>query len=383
MKRYLVTLEPEGRYFFGDAHGYDDTYIVRSKKLPPLSTVLGTIRKTLLMQAKILSYRMVGSDVVEGLTSGKNKNDIEELIGDFDYNKKPGGSLGKIHSVSPVFVVRKPEMQLFFPLPLNWQIIDKVPVRREPDLQAGLTNNFGGSDSDTLVYLKDYVAKEGIACIWVEVSSWADLAAGKATPMHMVNYLTDEDIFVEHRHPGISRGGSKSNGRIEYIQSPTEQSYFQKVDFTLKDDVYCFGILADMEDDAALSAAGVEMGGDRSFFCLGLQEFNCNKNNELLKSLTNPAANLEKDSWYAVLSETNLNSFKTSDYLCLNNGKLEKQRRMVLPRNAGSSSLPYRMKLKGAVSRSLPAGTLIRTQKDIIITAKCNQAAGVDRFIKL
>lgn len=58
--QYLVTFDPESRFFFGAAHGYADTYLVRSQKIPPLSTVLGTIRKALLLQEKLLVYNSTG-----------------------------------------------------------------------------------------------------------------------------------------------------------------------------------------------------------------------------------------------------------------------------------------------------------------------------------
>ena len=122
--QYLVTFDPENRFFFGAAHGYADTYLVRSQKIPPLSTVLGTIRKALLLQEKLLVYQSTGKRAVEGIAAGKSVEDLKAVIGDFDYSKKQDGGLGKIKRISPVFLVCKEGMKIYYPLPLNWQCID-------------------------------------------------------------------------------------------------------------------------------------------------------------------------------------------------------------------------------------------------------------------
>ncbi len=382
--QYLVTFDPEGRFFFGTAHGYDDTYLVRSQKIPPLSTVLGTIRKALLLKEKLLIYKTIGGKAVEGIAPSKGVEDLETLIGDFDYVKKPDGGLGKIMSISPVFLVNKADKKVYYPLPLNWQCIDDQPVRRAI-ASEDILNNFAGGESNGFPYLDGYIAKCGLCRYWAKASDWVDIARGHASskPEDM-QLLTDEEIFVEHKHPGINRGGEMKNGRKEYTQSAQGQSYFQKIDYSFAADAFAFGVLLELDDAIQLPCGGVEMGGDRSFFNMTASKYPVIPQEGLLQSLVTPLSTLDAKSKYAVLSETNISSFYNNDFICLNGGELQLQRRMILSRNAPASGKPFRLKMKSGVRKSMPIGSIIITgDKETAITPGFSQAAGFDRFIKL
>ena len=382
--QYLVTFDPENRFFFGAAHGYADTYLVRSQKIPPLSTVLGTIRKALLLQEKLLVYQSTGKRAVEGIAAGKSVEDLKAVIGDFDYSKKQDGGLGKIKRISPVFLVCKEGMKIYYPLPLNWQCIDEIPVRREI-AHENILNNFAGGKSESFPYLNGYIAKCGLCRYWAEASVWKDIADGNTAPNSGgAQLLTDEDIFVEHKHPGIDRGGIMINGRKEYTQSAQGQSYFQKIDYSFSDDAFAFGVLLDLNDDTQIPDGGVEMGGDRSFFHMTSTQYPCIPKQGLLQSLVTPLTKLDANSRYAILSETNISSFRNQGFICLNGGELELLRRMVLQRNASVSAKPFRLRMKSGTYKSMPIGSIIITGgKETAITPGFSQAAGFDRFIKL
>lgn len=382
--QYLVTFDPESRFFFGAAHGYADTYLVRSQKIPPLSTVLGTIRKALLLQEKLLVYNSTGGKAVEEIAAGKSDKDLEAVIGDFDYSKKQDGGLGKIRRISPVFLVRKAGMKIYYPLPLNWQCIDEMPVRREI-ASKDILNNFAGGESKSFPYLKGYIAKCGLCRYWAEASVWKDIAVGNTAPnSDGAQLLTDEDIFIEHKHPGIDRGGKMINGRKEYTQSAQGQSYFQKIDYSFSDDAFAFGVLLDLNDDTHIPDGGVEMGGDRSFFHMTSTQYPGIPKQGLLQSLVTPLTKLDANSRYAILSETNISSFRNQGFICLNGGELELLRRMVLQRNASVSAKPFRLRMKSGTYKSMPIGSIIITGgKETAITPGFSQAAGFDRFIKL
>ncbi len=382
--KQLVTFTPDNRYFFGDSHGYEDSYIISSKLIPPISTVFGTLRKSILVQNGALElFRNSSGEIIE-----KAKNDdpleIQTEIGDFDYNVNPNGNLGKLNSVSPLFIKRISDGMCFYPIPINWQIDGKHVVRRSITLKKGLINNFNGSKSADFYQLDGYSAKLEISNIWVDMNNWCDLVRGSCPQYPIGNdCLIDNDIFVNHKHPGIGRNISQENSRRSFTQSVSDQSFFQKEDYSFKDAAFCFAMIVDVEG-CSLKDSGVFMGGDRSFFIMKATEYNNSFSNELIKNLLSPKSCLEKDGKYVVLSEINICSTSDKAWYCLNGGNLNKQRRLVLSKyQKQSDGSPFRMRLKGAVTRSIPIGSIIITTSEIQLKPGFNQNAGFDRLIKL
>lgn len=387
MKRLLLTFTPDNRFFFGDSHGYDDTYIISSKKIPPLSTILGTIRKSLLVQNKILSVYLDSSgNWVEGVDSGKDK-DIKTCIGDFDYNVKPSGGLGQIESISPVFIKRKSDGKLFYPLPCNWQVENKLVERRELLWKENEFNNFNGTTSKRFVLLEGYNPKLQPMTVWVEMGKWQQIVSGEKTQYPLgTDILTDNDFFEVHKHPGIRRSFTEADGRRTFTHKVSDQGFFQKEDFSFKSENFCFAVLVEVQDNTCIEDTGVLMGGDKSIFFMKSTEFSEKNLSAFWESLISPKQVLESDTIYAVLSETNISSLAVPDIYCVNKGRLEKQRRLVLGRNADyDSKLPYRLRMKGGVIRTAPIGSLIITTSEVEITSTSgvNPIVGFDRLIEI
>lgn len=385
--KQLVTFTPENRYFFGYTHSYDDSYIIKSRAVPPLSTILGTIRKAILDQKGILTLSKNNGKIVE---KANNVQDIIDSIGDFDYNTNPQGNLGLIKSISPVFLVRKSDTQFFYPIPLNWQEEGDKKVSRAIVKKEKVLNNFNGSACEVFFNMENYNVKSDLLEIWVNTNIWQDIATLESKILESdADFLIPEKIFVSQIHPGISRGIKQDDKRRKSVkQSSEEQNYFIKEDYSIKDNAYCFGVILDIEDNYfTLKNSGVFMGGDRSFFFMEVDNnVPIDDKNNFMSNFLEPKNTLEKDKVYIVLSETNLENLADGKLTSFNAGYLDLQRRMVLPRNPlpkSAPELPFRLKMKGAVMRSLPIGSILLINEEIKLTQNYNPKVGFDRYYLL
>ncbi|GEM_PF-1056480 len=385
--KQLVTFTPENRYFFGYTHSYDDSYIIKSRAVPPLSTILGTIRKAILDQKGILTLSKNNGKIVE---KANNVQDIIDSIGDFDYNTNPQGNLGLIKSISPVFLVRKSDTQFFYPIPLNWQEEGDKKVSRAIVKKEKVLNNFNGSACEVFFNMENYNVKSDLLEIWVNTNIWQDIATLESKILESdADFLIPEKIFVSQIHPGINRGIKQDDKRRKSVkQSSEEQNYFIKEDYSIKDNAYCFGVILDIEDNYfTLKNSGVFMGGDRSFFFMEVDNnVPIDDKNNFMSNFLEPKNTLEKDKVYIVLSETNLENLADGKLTSFNAGYLDLQRRMVLPRNPlpkSAPELPFRLKMKGAVMRSLPIGSILLINEEIKLTQNYNPKVGFDRYYLL
>ncbi len=396
--KQLVTFTPENRYFFGYTYSYEDSYLIKSRAVPPLSTILGTIRKAILDQNDILKISDYRGKIVE---KANNTKEIIDAIGDFDYNTNPNGDLGLIKSISPVFLVRKSDKKFFYPIPLNWQkeenkIVSRAIVKKENKIvsraivkKENILNNFNGSASKFFFNIKSYNSKSDLMEIWVNTNIWQDLATLESKILESgADVLYPEKIFISQIHPGINRGIKQDDDRRKSVtQSSEEQNYFIKEDYSIKDNAYCFGVILDFDDNnLALRNSGVFMGGDRSFFFMEVDNNVQIDATNFMSHFLEPKNTLDKDKVYIVLSETNLENLADGKLTSFNAGYLNLQRGMVLPRNPltnNSSELPFRLKMKGAVRRSLPIGSILLINEEIKLTQKYNPQAGFDRYYLL
>ena len=129
------------------------------------------------------------------------------------------------------------------------------------------------------------------------------------------------------------------------------------------------------------------MGGDRSFFFMEVDNnVPIDDKNNFMSNFLEPKNTLEKDKVYIVLSETNLENLADGKLTSFNAGYLDLQRRMVLPRNPlpkSAPELPFRLKMKGAVRRSLPIGSILLINEEIKLTQNYNPKVGFDRYYLL
>lgn len=383
MKTVLITFQPFSRYFFGDHHGFDDVYKVVSKKIPALSTVIGTIRHELLLQKGLIQY-MDGKELVDPIHEDK----LKQLIGEFLYDREPMGKLGCIESISPVMLAKvdSADPVLYYPLPMN---IQKKPKKEndKPTLQycpVALEekgqNNFSGNIREVRRYLKGYDYKSGYTRIWADLTQWEQLLRninGTQTA-----YLEDEAIFCSNDVVGIRRDREFQANQYVYKSKEDDKGFFLKTDYRFTSDTFRFAVLLDVQDNFDLQNASVLMGGEQTSFRMEIQEWTVSENNRLEKALLNPMHTLCAGRTYCVLSETNFDNLSELGWV-FNAGAIERTRRLVFKNNRDDNHQLDRFKIKGAVCRYLPIGSIIIPDKDIQIKPTYNQQVGYDRFIEI
>lgn len=179
-KEYFCTLKPLDMYFFGGERNFQFdsskndgkvNYYITSEEMPRQSTVLGTVRFSILQKNGLLNDIYYGDNAEhkEKILSANNakKNQQCELIGErgfslenTDYSVKT--SYGKLDSISPVFICKKigeDEYHRLIPTPLNHNKKEKPSKYCPLTMQEGFYTELG---NNTLLPT-DYAAKEGLA----------------------------------------------------------------------------------------------------------------------------------------------------------------------------------------------------------------------------
>ncbi|MCD4764630.1 MAG: hypothetical protein K8R28_11490 [Desulfobacterales bacterium] len=101
--KYLITLTPAGRFFFGGTSGFNDDFFVQSEKFPQPTTILGALRASLLIGSNMLLQHKRGRFVPKYKKSKAIKLTGTSRLNNFE--EKP--DLGVIKNISPVFLVKK------------------------------------------------------------------------------------------------------------------------------------------------------------------------------------------------------------------------------------------------------------------------------------
>lgn len=166
MARYLVTLNPLGSFFFGGERTLgmdgDENNIVRSMEFPQQTTILGMLRKELLIFAGIYKDDIFAY-------KGEEVKKKDKLIGKdgFKFQEDKELSFGSIKSISPVFIKFKDEILINTPMDHHQKEEDpkkEEEIKYEP-LTFGLacTCNYGEGDIEKKVFLpSNFDNKKGI-----------------------------------------------------------------------------------------------------------------------------------------------------------------------------------------------------------------------------
>lgn len=105
MTRYLIKLKPLTPFFFGGELTFNNglnekdekNYFAKSNRFPQQTTILGMLRKELLIQDELFKEKWADY-------SKENKAKMKELIGDKSFAVGKDLDFGKIDSISPVFI---------------------------------------------------------------------------------------------------------------------------------------------------------------------------------------------------------------------------------------------------------------------------------------
>ena len=253
-KKYLVTLTPHNKFFFGGEKtlGTDNqNYLVESRYFPQQTSVLGFIRYQLLVQSnddKIFKNNKIQDD-------GKAK----KLIGKSGFTIGNTTGYGKIKSLSPVFIVDKNAGnngdKFYFPGNKEYQtqkkyedncILKEENVFVEP---VKINNNQKQLETGKpLIKLEKYDPKFDLY----------DFLLNKKG-----DRKTYDEIFTEHKQVGI---------RKNYEGKTDEKAYFVQTYRKMKNG-YAFGFIVELDDFDLKSKEVVIFGGEQQAFKMEVTEF--------------------------------------------------------------------------------------------------------------
>ena len=239
---YLASLKPLGPFFFGGEITFGDmvneNYLVRSNLFPQQTTILGMLRKKLLMQKGYIHI----TDRGEILDIAK-KEEIESLIGpeSFDIGKT-GQDFGVIKKISPVFLckvnVSLREMSLFNIAPKD--------LGMEFKKSSGRSSRNKGS-KDFVPFMEGYDPKNGLGDLFTQVGY------GKSVK-------TDE-IFRPAEKIGITKG----KGEVQ-----EEKAFYKQTAYRL---INGFEFACIVDIDFNLEGGIVFMGADKSSFIMTVDDY--------------------------------------------------------------------------------------------------------------
>lgn len=241
MALYLLGLKPLGSFFFGGEVTFGDgeniNYLVKSNFFPQQTTILGMLRKEMLIQKGYLGM----TDKGEVLKA--NKKEIEMLIGpeSFDINKKDQ-DFGVINKISPVFLYKSDyswKKSFFSVAPKDFGLeFVKAPGRA----------CFNMNQKEHVPFMKNYEQKTGLAGFFIN-------GACEKIPL--------DSMFMPVERIGITKG---DKGTTE------EKGLYKQTAYRLKEG-FVFACIADL--DFSLQNSLVFMGGEKSAFKLSLHD--CDK----------------------------------------------------------------------------------------------------------
>jgi CRISPR-associated protein Cmr3 len=235
MCNYLITLRPIDPYFFGGQTTFGDgrnaNYLVKSEKLPQQTTLIGMLRKEILIQSNLFQ--------VDNKYSYEIKSAIKEKIGPSPFSIDGENDFGVLKAVSPIFITDG--INHYIPVPLDLGI--------EYSKHSGV---YGASDiaqdRQFFPFLSPYSAKTGLARGFL-----SDQGTGP---------FLDEQIFHAVEKVGIKKG--------EYGETQ-EKAYYKQTSYLLLGN---FRMAAIIDCEYSLGNALVEMGGERSTFQMMVEETN-------------------------------------------------------------------------------------------------------------
>jgi len=242
--RYLTRLKPLGPFFFGGEITFGEAenknYLVRSNLFPQQTTILGMLRKKLLIQEGYLKVTDKGEILDIG---GKQK--IESLIGpkSFDIRETEQG-FGVIKRISPVFLCKvdpsSKEMQLFNIAPKDLGMKFKKSSGRSM-LNKG--------SKDFVPFMEGYKSKKVLVDLFIKAG-------------------TDERIKVDEIFlPAEKIGITKGKGEVQ-----EEKAFYKQTAYRLING-FEFVCIVEIDSKPNMKGGFVFMGADKSAFIMTVEDY--------------------------------------------------------------------------------------------------------------
>lgn len=227
MSKYLIKLKPIDKFYFGsiDSFGKDNNndYVLFSNKFPQQTSVLGMLRKEVLIQSGLLK--------IDKNYSSEEKDKLEKVIGGKSFDMENENDFGKIKSISSTFIENN--NNFFIVTPKNHKVNEKKYSKMEIDTNKNKRIN---KSSVEIEFLKDYKAKDGLE------NSFTNISDGKI--------IKFDNIYKKITDIGIRK-------------NKDEKSFFKKMKYKFKKG-YTFAFNADI--DFELTDSIVQVGDKFSFF---------------------------------------------------------------------------------------------------------------------
>lgn len=266
MALYLLGLKPLGSFFFGGEVTFGDgeniNYLVKSNFFPQQTTVLGMLRKELLIQKGYLQI----TNKREILKA--DKTEVEALIGPESFDiTKADQDFGVINKISPVLLYKADsswKKSFFSVAPKDFGLeFVKVPGRA----------SFNLNQKEHVPFMKNYNPKKGLAEFLIN---------GVCEPIPL------GEMFMPVERIGITKG---DKGTTE------EKGLYKQTAYRLKES-FAFACIADIADSGfRLQDSLVFMGGERSAFKLTVNDWDKSFEDIFAASPDNKRAVLLSDAY--------------------------------------------------------------------------------------
>ena len=284
MSKYLITLTPTERFFFGgditfsysDQKSEYDSYIIRSNRFPQQTSLLGMLRFLILRNDK--------NAFDESKQEIKDRKQASDLIGAKSFRIGEHNDFGVIKSISPCFIQLKDNGE--------WTNMDIIPF------DESLSVDYSQNTSVTLNGLAfeipsmEYNPKEGIKRRFKYANS---------------KYKNVEDIFEEDLRNGIDR--DIKTGKTE------DAALFKQISYRFKEECR-FAFEADVERVELKQYSGqvVSVGGDSSQFIIEIFDIS---NHEATKTTKGGSVVLLSPSYIEDISSVRFAITETITFKCM------------------------------------------------------------------
>lgn len=263
MKNYFITLTPLESYFFGNEkefkRGKNDkkentSYIIRSNPIPQQTTILGMLRKQLL----VINPKIYKENIQD--YKHEDKENMISLIGkeSFDIKRKEAQDFGVIKGISQLFLCKEKAAGKENERKNKNNIYIKTPIDHNPKEKKKYKPFYFGSneeeDNVNVFVLEGYDAKEELYDGWMNIGNDEIIDADKI-------FKTDERVGIN-----------------QLAEEQSEDDYFKTIFYRLEKG-FKFGFVATIDTDkkwnTKLEKSIVYMGAKKSAFKLEIQE--CDK----------------------------------------------------------------------------------------------------------
>jgi len=227
MVTYLIKLTPLAPFFFGSEKTFGDkknqNYFAKSNPFPQQTTVLGMLRKEILIQSDHFKEN--------GTYTDSEKNEMKAFIGE-SFKLNGQNNFGKIKKLSPVFI----------------ECDNKFYVKMPLDIDMAYTTQKGCSflekQKEHIPFVKNYNPKIGL-------------------PNDFVSPHCDRKKFEVIFEEFVKVGNAKAKSEDD------EDKFFKQLFYTLSEDC-SFAFFAEL--DFELNPAVVFMGADNSSFRMKVEQ---------------------------------------------------------------------------------------------------------------